>query len=35
MTTLAQQLFCLHVRRFWGAAMIECLAEYRRVCVIQ
>ena len=35
MTTLAQDLFYLYVRRFWRSAMNECLAEYRRVCVVR
>lgn len=35
MTTLAQELFHQCVRRHWRAAMNECLAECRRVCVIR
>lgn len=35
MTTLAQDLFHLHVRRHWRDAMDECLAQWRRVCVIR
>jgi hypothetical protein len=34
MTTLAQELFYLHVCRRWRAAMIECLAEGHRVVVL-
>lgn len=34
MTSLAQDLFHLSVRRAWRAAMHECLAQWRRVCVI-
>lgn len=35
MTTLAQDLFYHHARRYWRSAMNECLAECRRVCVVQ
>lgn len=35
MTTLAQDLFYLHVRRDWRDAMNECLADCRRLCVIR
>lgn len=35
MTTLAQDLFHLQIRRYWRAAMNECLANCRRVCVIR
>lgn len=34
MTTLAQDLFHLHVRRLWRQAMDECVAHWRRVCFI-
>lgn len=35
MTTLAQDLFYQRVRRDWRRAMNECLANCRRLCVIQ
>jgi hypothetical protein len=35
MTTLAQDLFYLRVTRHWLTAMNECLAEFRRLCVIR
>ena len=34
MTTLAQDLFYQSARREWRRAMNECLAQWRRVCVI-
>jgi hypothetical protein len=35
MTTLAQDLFNQRVTRHWVTAMNECLAEYRRLCVLR
>jgi len=34
MTTLAQDLFYFQARRNWRAAMNECLAGCRRVCLL-
>lgn len=34
MTTLAQELFYQEVRMYWRRAMSECVAEFRRLCVI-
>jgi hypothetical protein len=35
MTTLAQDLFYQRARRNWRSAMNECLAECRRVCLVE
>lgn len=35
MTTLAEELFNLHVRRCWREALDDCLAEHHRVCVLR
>jgi hypothetical protein len=35
MTTLSQDLFYMQVRRHWHDAMVECITDLRRVCVVR